>query len=74
MGFFTSHADAGLAKSLGWHDEQDIEMLSASLLKDQFKPYYQPAGIQMTNYNPLWALLKAGFGDPLTLTIFVIPI
>ncbi|GHJ89021.1 hypothetical protein NliqN6_5423 [Naganishia liquefaciens] len=53
MGFFTSHADAGLAKSLGWHDEQDIEMLSASLLKDQFKPYYQPAGIQMTNYNPL---------------------
>lgn len=52
MAFFTSHADAGLAKPLGWHDEQDIEMLSASLLKDQLKPYYQPAGIQMANYNP----------------------
>jgi hypothetical protein len=52
MGIFTSHADAGLAVPLGWYDEQDLEMLSASLLKAQTSPYYQPAGIQMLNYRP----------------------
>ncbi|KAJ9110939.1 hypothetical protein QFC20_002705 [Naganishia adeliensis] len=55
MGIFTSHADSGL--SLGWNDEQDIEMLGASLLKAQTSPYYQPAGIQMLNYRPSYGLL-----------------
>lgn len=54
IGIFTSHADSGL---LGWNDEQDIEMLGASLLKAQTSPYYQPAGIQMLNYRPSYVLL-----------------
>lgn len=52
MGFFTSHSDSGLDTPLGWNDEQDIEMLGVSLLKAQTTPYYQPPGIQMTNYRP----------------------
>jgi hypothetical protein len=52
MGYFTSHSDAGLDEQLGWFDETDLEMLSASLLKTQTSPYYQPAGIQMMNYRP----------------------
>jgi beta-glucanase (GH16 family) len=52
MGIFTSHSDAGLDVPLGWHDEHDIEMLGASLLTTQTKPYYQPAGMQMTYYRP----------------------
>jgi hypothetical protein len=49
MGMFTSHADGGFDKPLGWQDEQDIEMLSASMLQ---ATSLQPAGIQMINYDP----------------------
>ncbi|KAJ9093055.1 hypothetical protein QFC21_006548 [Naganishia friedmannii] len=46
---FTSHADSGLDKPFGWHDEHDIEMLSTSLLKQVGG---QPAGMNMVNYEP----------------------
>ncbi|KAJ9118467.1 hypothetical protein QFC24_006115 [Naganishia onofrii] len=49
MGMFTSHADGGFDKPLGWQDEQDIEMLGASMLQ---ATSLQPAGIQMINYDP----------------------
>lgn len=50
MGFFT-YADSAVG-----NDEMDLEMLGASLLKAQTSPYYQPPGIQMTNYRPSYVL------------------
>ncbi|KAJ9112086.1 hypothetical protein QFC22_006385 [Naganishia vaughanmartiniae] len=50
-GIFSSHADAGLDKPFGWHDEHDIEMLSTSLLKQVGG---QPAGLNMVNYDPTY--------------------
>ncbi|KAJ9105027.1 hypothetical protein QFC19_003658 [Naganishia cerealis] len=49
MGMFTSHADNDLPAPLGWQDEQDIEMLGASMLQ---ATSLQPAGIQMINWDP----------------------
>jgi hypothetical protein len=55
MGFFTYHADH---ETLGWHDEQDIEILGVSLLAPATSPVPQPAGMQLTDYNPsyVWFL------------------
>lgn len=55
MGIFTSHADSGLDKPFGWHDEHDIEMLSTSLLKQVGG---QPAGLNMVNYEPKYVILS----------------
>lgn len=49
MGFFTYHADAG--SSLGWEDEQDIEMLGESLFQAGSGG---PGGMMLTNYNPAY--------------------
>lgn len=50
MGFFTYHADGG---ANGWHDEQDIEILGVSLLEPAMSPVPQPAGMQLTDYDPV---------------------
>lgn len=34
---------------LGWKDEQDVEILSASIMKPSA---YNSAGIQLTNFDP----------------------
>jgi beta-glucanase (GH16 family) len=46
QGFFT------YTKNQQWHDEQDIEVLGVSLMAPATSPAPQPAGMQMTAYDP----------------------
>lgn len=49
FGIFTMHGDPWDAP-LGWHDEQDIEILSSTVLTPS---RYNEAGLQLTNFDPL---------------------
>lgn len=48
FGVFTNHADPWNA-SLGWNDEQDLEIISSALMTSNG---YNPPGIQMTEFDP----------------------
>jgi hypothetical protein len=48
FGMFTYHGDPWDAP-IGWQDEQDIEILSSSVLTPT---QYNAAGIQLTNFHP----------------------
>jgi hypothetical protein len=52
---FTYHGEPW-DQPLGWQDEQDIEILSSSVLTPT---QYNAAGIQLTNFHPEYVILPA---------------